>query len=196
LAISDTSLTGNGISLNAAPGAEYLCYNNTVIGGFNVCLVYAGDGTGGSEIVNNVAYAGRNISYLPFGGTVAVQTNNASWFPADSETQIGEIANVDFVNIKTGRYAAAIGGKLDSTGADLSGTFDNDIKGSTRPVGAFDVGAYIAAPHIPISNMYNKDPITGQWLSSAPFLHVGGVWQEVDAYVLVNGAWVAVHERA
>lgn len=72
-------------------------------------------------------------------------TNNATTDTAtlgtSQQTGIVSTAATDFVDFTNDDYSPESGGKLEDNGTDLSGTFTDDITGTTRS-GTWDIGAY------------------------------------------------------
>ena len=108
---------------NGTSGAYANVFKNNICYGL---VSLFGDSYVGS-VSETYDYNATNLS------TVAVGTN---W--------VYNVASTDFVDYAGGDYTPASGGALVDAGADLSGTFTDDITGATRGA-TFDIGAYKAA---------------------------------------------------
>lgn len=129
-----TGLGGGSISWDRR--ADIFLYSNTIVN------LFSGISTdnNNSEFKNNVFCA--NVSdvgttwdaadYNAFVGTGAFGTNQV--------TGVVLTDGVDFVEPSTGDYNPTNTGALYDAGADLSGTFTDDITGATRV--SWDIGAY------------------------------------------------------
>jgi hypothetical protein len=132
-----------GINLYVA--GKSIVENNTVVGDWIEGIRYQEDGSGpyNSEINNNVAFGAINTDFSrATPGGIAVEQNNASGDTSAAGTDfVHNVIEGDFVNYAGGDYTPATSGKLDGAGANLSGTFTDDITGYTRSV-PWEIGAY------------------------------------------------------
>jgi hypothetical protein len=111
--------------------------NNCTMVDFAISAISADTGT--VDCTNVVAYSGAGGTVFPAVGTY---TNCASTDGSQGTTVVDSTAFVDYQQHGTvGDYTPVGGSPLDGAGADLSGTFTDDIAGNTRSV-PWEIGAY------------------------------------------------------
>lgn len=123
-------------SWNTSADTHYV-YNNTIVaGGSYGIMVDTVDGV----YSNNVAVGASIEDYY---GTASGSTNASEDTSATGTSPVTGISTadgVDFTEPSTDDYTVVSAGDLDDAGTDLSGTFSDDIAGSTRT--QWDIGAY------------------------------------------------------
>jgi hypothetical protein len=118
--------------------------NCTVVGS-GTAGIYKQNANGTAVVTNCVAVNSGTSDFVDGGGMSG--SNCASGDTTASSVGVGTVTGVvitdgvDFVSPSTGDYNAVPGGKLDGAGADLSGTFTDDIAGNTRSA-PWEIGAY------------------------------------------------------
>jgi hypothetical protein len=138
--------TSSGLSVSSFSGA--VIDNCTAIGplasGFRSASSVA------SVTYKNCVAQGCDTDFDDRGqGWGAQTTNNASGDgTAPGADSVTGVVEGDFVDYAGGDYTPATSGKLDGTGADLSGSFTDDIAGNTRSV-PWEIGAYEIAGAAP-----------------------------------------------
>ena len=126
---------GRGCDVRSSPGSTV--NNCTIIGTGDFGLLVDANCTMQNTVV--YGYATEDV-YLAAGTENNCATGDTSISGTGAVTGI---TTTDFNNYAGGDYAPSNGSALYDAGTDLSGTFTDDITGTTRPA-EWDIGAYIA----------------------------------------------------
>ena len=179
----DTATSDNRTVVKVNTNAPFTLRNSLLIGGSfsswknsnavdtfeNVtCIDYALTGIrnrnapAGSVITNCALYTTRpNVgTAFDLSGSVVVSTS-ATHDGGEGTTVIDGTAFINYTGDSAGDYNPAVGGLLDGTGTDLSGTFTDDITGATRVV-PWEIGAYEITGAPPTDVTFNGPDIVDQ----------------------------------